>query len=278
MSLLGVLFFAAALALAFVPAPRLRRWLAIAGGAWALWLIALQAFVIGAWCKLCLVADPSAIAYAVLVVAGARTLVPAPRRLLPIAPAVGAIIAALGMWTQAPPAVAPSAPPGTPESVARAQAPGAVTVVEFVDFECPFCRAMQARLERALAQTTAPVRVVRKMVPLPQHPGAAPAALAYCCAERQGRGEEMARALFAAAPAELTVEGCAAIAERIGCDLARYRADLEVAQQQVASDLRDADQAGVQALPTLFIGGERVTGASASAEDLAAMIDRAPRS
>jgi protein-disulfide isomerase/uncharacterized membrane protein len=277
MSVLGVGFFTAALALAFVPAPRLRRWLALAGGAWALWLIALQAFAIGAWCKLCLVADPSALVHAVLVVAGARTLAPAPRRLLPLVPATFAIVAALGLWTQAPPPVAPSAP-GTPESISRAQTPGAVTIVEFVDFECPFCRAMQARLERALARTTVPVRVVRKMVPLPQHPGAAPAALAYCCAERQGRGEEMARALFAAAPADLTPEGCAAIAERIGCDLDRYRADLAAAHEQVASDLRDAEQAGVQALPTLFIGAERITGASASAEDLAAMIDRAPRS
>ena len=278
MSVLGVLFYAAALALAFVPAPRLRRWLAIAGGAWAVWLIALQAFVIEAWCKLCLVADPAAIVHAILVVAGAATLAPAARRLLPIAPAVLAIVAVLAVWTEAPPAVRPSAPPGTPASVARAQVPDAVTVVEFVDFECPFCRAMQGRLDQAIAQTRAPVRIVRKMVPLPQHPGAAPAALAYCCAEAQGRGEEMARALFAAPPGELTEEGCASIAERVGCDLARYRADLAAAAQRVASDLADAERAGVQALPTLFIGGERITGASASSEQLAEMIARAPRS
>jgi predicted DsbA family dithiol-disulfide isomerase len=158
--------------------------------------------------------------------------------------------------------------------VARAQAPGAVTVVEFVDFECPFCRAMQARLEQAVAQTTAPVRIVRKMVPLPQHPGAAPAALAYCCAELQGRGEEMAKALFAAPPGELTPEGCASIAERVGCDLARYQADMPAAARRVASDLQDAGQAGVQALPTLFIGGERITGASASTEQLTSLLKR----
>src|SRR5437762_4666248 len=83
MSVLGVAFYAAALALAFASAPRLRRWLALAGGAWAVWLIALQAFVIEAWCKLCMVADPAAIAHAVLVLAGARALAPAPRRLWP---------------------------------------------------------------------------------------------------------------------------------------------------------------------------------------------------
>jgi protein-disulfide isomerase len=285
MSMLGVGFFSAALVLAFVSAPRLRRALALAGGAWAVWLIALQALVIGAWCKLCLIADPAAIVHAALVVAGARTLAHAPRRLALLAPgvaaAVAAIAVALGAWTQAPTAVAPSAQagtPGVPEAVARAQAPDAVTIVEFVDFECPFCRAMQARLDQAIAQAGAPVRVVRKMVPLPQHPGAAPAALAYCCAEAQGKGDAMARALFAARPEELTPEGCAAIAARVGCDPGRYQADLAAAEQRVASDLRDARAAGVRGLPTMFIGGERITGASASADELAALIARAPRS
>jgi uncharacterized membrane protein/predicted DsbA family dithiol-disulfide isomerase len=305
MSLLGVLFFAAALALAFVHAPRLRRGLAIAGGAWALWLIALQAFAIGAWCKLCLVADSAALVHAALVLAGARAfslsaartrdarsassraaspvrspdvLAASPRLLLPLAPAVAAVVALLGRWTEAPPAADPSASQHTPESVTRAQAPGAVTIVEFLDFECPFCRAMQARLDRAIAQTSTPVRVVRKMVPLPQHRGAGPAALAYCCAEAQGLGDEMARALFAASPDELTPEGCEAIAVRIGCDLTRYRADMAAAAERVAADLRDAAQAGVRGLPTIFIGAERIHGASASVAELAAMIDRAPRS
>jgi protein-disulfide isomerase len=292
MSVLGVGFFTAALVLAFVPAPRLRRYLALAGGAWALWLIGLQAFAIGAWCKLCLVADPSAIVHAICVVAGARTLAAAPRRILPLAPAVAAIVAVLAVWTAAPAppgepvavagsAVAAGAAGGAgalPASVAAEQRSDAVTIVEFVDFECPFCRRMQARLESALAQAQSPVHVVRKMVPLPQHRGARPAALAYCCAERQGRGEAMAKALFAAPADELTPEGCEAIAARVGCDLDRYRADLAGAEAQVTRDLDEARAAGVHALPTLFVGPERVTGASASTEQLAAMIDRAPRS
>lgn len=293
MSLLGVLFFAAALALAFVRAPRLRRWLALAGGAWALFLIGLQAFAIGAWCKLCLVADPAAIVHAALVLAGARAfslsprsssvrspdvLAASPRLLLSLAPAVVAVVALLGAWTEAPPAADPSASQTTPESVTRAQAPGAVTIVEFVDFECPYCRAMQARLDQAIAQTSTPVRVVRKMVPLPNHPGAGPAALAYCCAEAQGLGDEMARALFAASPDELTPEGCEAIAARIGCDLTRYRADMAAAAERVAADLRDAERAGVRGLPTIFIGAERINGASASVAELTAMIERAARS
>lgn len=278
MSVLGVGFFSAALVLAFVQAPRLRRWMAVAGGAWAVWLIGLQAFAIGAWCKLCLVADPAAIIYALCVLAGAGTVATAPRWLLPLAPAVGGVVAALGAWTAAPPAVDPAAPAGTPEVVSRAQAQDAVTIVEFVDFECPHCRKMQERLDSALGQTQTPVKIVRKMVPLPNHPGAGPAARAYCCAEAQGLGEEMAKALFAAAPEELTPEGCEAIAARIGCDMGRYRADMAGTAQRLERDLADAKQAGVRALPTLFIGAERINGASASVEQLVSMIDRAPRS
>jgi protein-disulfide isomerase len=198
-------------------------------------------------------------------------------------PALGAFVAILAMWTAAPsleaPAVADPAHPGAlPASVASAQQAGVVTVVEFVDFECPFCREMQSRLERAMAHTSTPVRVVRKMVPLPQHPGARPAALAYCCADAQGRGEEMAKALFSAPTEELTAEGCEAIARRIGCDLDRYRADMPAAEQRLARDLEDAEAAGVRALPTVFVGSERINGAAASAEELTAMIDRTPRS
>ena len=58
---LGIAFSAAAAALVFVDAPRLRRVLAIAGAAVAMALIGVQALAIGAWCKLCLIADPAAI-------------------------------------------------------------------------------------------------------------------------------------------------------------------------------------------------------------------------
>lgn len=74
MPVIGVAFYLAALVLGFVDAPKLRRALAIAGAVWAVLLIVLQAFVIGAWCKLCLVADPAAIGYALSVLAGATTL------------------------------------------------------------------------------------------------------------------------------------------------------------------------------------------------------------
>jgi protein-disulfide isomerase len=276
MPILGVGFFAAALVLSFVEAPRLRRALAILGAAWALLLIGVQAFAIGAWCKLCLIADPAAIAYAIAVLAGATAVRFSMGRALATVPATAAVLVGLALWQRsAPPPPPPPASDGIPAFVKQAQVRGAATVVEVVDFECPFCRRMQDRLTQAIAQTRAPVRVVRKMLPLRIHDHAMPAALAYCCADAQGKGEAMAAALFAAPPEELSSEGCEKLAASVGCDLERYRRDLPRAEARIAAEMAEVRAAGVHSLPTLFIAGERIVGASKTADELTALLEHA---
>jgi protein-disulfide isomerase/uncharacterized membrane protein len=300
MPVIGVAFYLAALALCFIDAPRLRRALALSGAAWAVLLIVLQATVIDAWCKLCLIADPAAIGYAAAVLAGATTLRFTVARGLATLPAVLASVALLALWSHPgsagpsdpvarggedrslPPAQVPgtgSGPeagaPATPAFVAAAQVPGAATVVEVVDFECPFCRRMQDRLATALTQVQSPVRVVRKMLPLRIHPHAMPAALAYCCADAQGKGEAMAAALFAASPDDLTPEGCEKLAASVGCDLERYRRELPGAEARVAAEAAEVRAAGIRSLPTLFIGSERIVGAGKSTEELTALLEHA---
>jgi protein-disulfide isomerase len=277
MPVLGIAFFCAALALGFVDVPRLRRALAITGAVWAAALIAVQVFAIGAWCKLCLIADPAALGYAVVVLAGAGTLRLSAARGVAAASAVVAAIAGLALWTRAEPPAPPPPSGGAPAFVQTAQAPGVATLVEVVDFECPFCRRMQTELSAALAQARVPVRLVRKMLPLPNHRHAMPAALAYCCADAQGKGDAMADALFAAPPDQLTPEGCETLAAGVGCDLERYRRDLPAAKARVATEMAEVRAAGVHALPTLFVGTERIEGAGASAAELTALIDRAAR-
>jgi len=220
--------------------------LAIAGTAWAVLLIILQGVVIGAWCKLCMIADPAALGYAIAVLAGATALRFTPVRGFVTLPALLATVGILALWTGNFPAAgaqgvepAPATAPGIPAFVAQAQVPGTATVVEVVDFECPFCRRMQDRLVSAIAQVRHPVRVVRKMMPLKIHPHAMPAALAYCCADAQGKGDEMAAALFAAKPDDLTPEGCEKIAASVGCDLERYRRDLPQSEARVAAEMKD---------------------------------------
>jgi len=291
MPVLGVAFYLAALVLGFLEAPRLRRALAIAGAAGAVLLIAVQGLVIGAWCKLCLVADPAAIGYAIAVLAGATTLRFTIARGIATLPGLLASVGLLALWaspassegepprTAEPAQVAGTGPssgePALPAFVAAAQVPGTATVVEVVDFECPFCRRMQDQLASALAQVRSPVKVVRKMLPLRMHPHAKAAALAYCCADAQGKGDAMAAALFAAPPDDLTPEGCEKLAASVGCDVERYRSDLPGAETRVAAEAAEVRAAGIRSLPTLFIGGERIVGDSKSAEALTAMIEHA---
>ena len=272
MPALGIAFFVTMIALCFVHRPIVRVALAATGAAWAVALIGLQAFVIHAWCKLCMIADPAAIVSGIAIIAGARTL--RARWLAPAVPLVGATVLALSLFAHKGPEPMPA---GTPAFVVKAQQPGVVTVVELLDFECPFCRRLAPNLAEALAKAHVPVRVVRKMVPLPMHPHALPAALAWCCAAAQGKGDAMADALFAAPPDELTTEGCEKIAAQVGCDLDRYRRDLPAMVGVVAADMLDARAGDVHSLPTVFVGPQRVVGANHSPADLIAMIERAAR-
>jgi protein-disulfide isomerase len=272
MSLAGVVFFAAMAVLAFVPAPRVRLAAAIAGAAWALFLIGLQAFEIGAWCKLCMVADPAAIAHAACVIAGAGVVAVAWRPIAASAASVAALVLALGLlFGRSGP---PPLPESTPASVVREQRPDLVTIVEFLDFECPFCRQMQYKLEEALAATPHKVRIVRKMLPFHEHPHAFGAAIMWCCADLQGKGEEMAHELMRTPPEMLTKGSMEAIAKQIGCDMARFERDLQPAFERVKADVKDAVEAGINALPTLYLGGEAIVG-SASTDDLLEAIARA---
>ncbi|HEY6175800.1 MAG TPA: vitamin K epoxide reductase family protein, partial [Kofleriaceae bacterium] len=183
MPALGVAFFAAAIGLGFVEAPRLRRTLAVLGALGAVLLIGVQAFAIGAWCKLCLVADVAALGHAIAVLSGVRSLRLSIGRAGAAMSGLAAAVAGLALWTRAPVPEAPPPSSNLPGFVETAQVPGVATVVEVVDFECPFCRRMQERLVNAVAHVQAPVRVVRKMLPLKIHPHSMPAALAYCCAD-----------------------------------------------------------------------------------------------
>src|SRR5262249_42283463 len=100
---------------------------------------------------------------------------------------------------------------------------GKVTVVDFVDYECPFCRMTHVALAPLLAANESRVRVVRKNVPLRMHPHAMDAARAACCGERLGKGDAMADALFTAPTDELTVDGCEKIAAALGLPLEGFR-------------------------------------------------------
>ena len=274
MPVLGIAFFTATGVLGFIERPRLRLALGLVGGAFALGLIVLQGVVIGAWCKLCLVADPSAIVQAIAIAAGAAAIKPT-WRASAVVPGVMLVVLGLGLWThQEDPPAKP-----TPACVLKEQQPGVVTIVEFVDFECPFCRALDKKLTEALGKTQKPVRFVRKMIPLPAHPHAVPAAMAYCSAEAQGHGDAMAKALFTAPPEDLTPAGCEKLAVDLGCDVTKYRETFASAElrARVEADMADARAADLEGFPTIFIGTQKFEGSDHSTEKLLAAIEKAAR-
>jgi protein-disulfide isomerase len=174
----------------------------------------------------------------------------------------------------------PAQPPAPTPEVIRDEIvrtpPGKLTVVDFVDFECPYCRMTHAALEPLLEARAGQVRVVRRQVPLPMHPHAHDAARAACCGEEQGKGEAMTNALFSAPVEELTPEGCEKLARSAGLSIDPYRACVAdpKTDQRIEADRATFRAAGGYALPTIWIGVQELVGAQ-PADALQKVIDAA---
>lgn len=289
----GVLFFSSMLGLSLMGArERARRLLAALGllGVLAgVSFLAIQALVIHHWCRFCVVVDLSSIVTGALAMSLRMDVraadEPARPRLIPSFVVTGAALAALllplgfGLSRPTNRPIGPNTPTiaPLPEVIARLQQRDVATIVEFVDFECPFCRRQQEALAPVVASYGSRVRVIRKNVPLSFHQHARGAARAACCAEEQGRGEAVASALFRAE--DLTPEGCERVVREARVELEAYRACLASQRPEAAleRDMNDARAAEVAGLPTLFVGRERYEGLT-DATTLRASIERALRS
>jgi predicted DsbA family dithiol-disulfide isomerase len=165
-----------------------------------------------------------------------------------------------------------------PDPIAEAMqaAGGKVSIVDFADFECPFCRMTHAELSPVLERRKDKVHVVRKHVPLRIHAHALDAARAGCCGENLGKGEEMANALFEAPPEELTPEGCEKLAAAHGLDVQKFRACIQdpATQARIDKDKETFRAVKGHGLPTLWVDGTKLEGAQ-SAEELAVSLDAA---
>lgn len=273
---LGVLFFAVALILLLWPARRALLVWATGGALAALTFLGIQLFVLKTFCIYCGVADMSAL----LVLALALLTPSLPRRRAAPLVAVGAAAAGAlvtpAVITRARPRVEAAADAGFPEAIAREQRPGTATIVEFVDFECPFCRRLHGTIEGLVKEYGDRVRVVRKQHPLAMHQNARTAALAACCAEEEGAGDRMAEALFTAPPEDLTADGCARLAAGAGVEPEKFAGCMasERPAAKIAADAADARAAGIgQEAPIFYVGRTRFRGAQRP-EIIRAAIDR----
>jgi protein-disulfide isomerase len=136
-----------------------------------------------------------------------------------------------------------------------------ITLVEFSDFQCPYCATAVGEIANVLKAYPTSVKLIFKQFPLETHPQAAFAAAASLAAQRQGKFWQMHDALFAHRNdlSRASIEG---IAKGLGLDMTRFGTDVastEV-QEQVIRDVQDGDQAGVQGTPTVFINGQRYNG------------------
>lgn len=269
----GILYFAVALALSL--SPRAPRWLALwsVGGALAaLGFLGVQHFLLGTLCPYCVVADFSALLGGVLLW-GRRA--PAARPLglglSGVAALLAVLVPVLGWRAPETPQEEPLAASSLPEPLAREQRPGTVAVIAFVEPGCAVCASTDSRLREVAARYEGKVRVVRKL--LGGIGAGRAAAQALCCAQQLGAGDEMAAALFSGPlPEEGALEELAA---SLGLEASLYRECLELrAAEQLAQDAADARELGVENLPVLWIGGERVEG-HLSAEALEGCVSRA---
>jgi protein-disulfide isomerase len=140
--------------------------------------------------------------------------------------------------------------------------PGAtLTLVEYLDFECPFSARARATVAEVREHVGPALRVVVRHLPLSRHPHAELAAVAAEAAGRQGRFWEMHDELFAHQD-HLEFEDLAAYAQALGLDLERFVEDLEDPglAARVRDDMASAEASGVRSTPTFFVGGTRVEG------------------
>ncbi|MDB4969849.1 MAG: oxidoreductase, partial [Myxococcales bacterium] len=137
-----------------------------------------------------------------------------------------------------------------------------VTIVEWADFECPFCGRLTASLEALLGAHADDLRIVYKQFPLPNHPHAQLAAEASLAAHAQGRFWQLQRALFAHQTA-LDRPSLDKYAAEAGLDMARFRSDLDGHKyaRAVAGEVAEGQRIGVTGTPSFFIDGRFHEGA-----------------
>jgi protein-disulfide isomerase len=162
---------------------------------------------------------------------------------------------------------------GDPGSPVGWNLDGDVTIVEFFDYRCPYCRAVAPRLAE-LKKEDRGIRYVYKEWPIlgPVSKVAARAALA---AWKQGRYEEFHEALMTY-PGQLTEKGVFKTAERLGLDVGRLREDMESPEvaQSLARTKELASALGITGTPAFVIGDALVPGA-VSLDQLKSYVRRA---
>ncbi len=137
-----------------------------------------------------------------------------------------------------------------------------VTIVEFSDFQCPFCGRVEPTVAQVLKEYPNDVRLAFKQLPLPFHNNAHGAAEAALAAKAQGKFWEMHGKMFANQTklARADLEG---YAQEIGLNMTQFKADLDGGKwkSKVDSELAEGNKIGARGTPSFFINGKPFVGA-----------------
>jgi protein-disulfide isomerase len=137
-----------------------------------------------------------------------------------------------------------------------------VTVIEFSDFQCPFCESAFPTVQQVLSTYGDRIQFVYRHYPLANHPRARPAAEAAACAQEQGKFWEFHDRLFGnqqlLGDADLKQH-----AKDVGMDTSQFNACYESKKYtaEVDADIRAGDEAGVSGTPAFYINGRMLSGA-----------------
>ncbi|MDE2580722.1 MAG: DsbA family protein [Rhodospirillales bacterium] len=148
----------------------------------------------------------------------------------------------------------------TPADPVDGNAHGAVTVVEFFDVRCPYCRAMNPTVDALLKQDPN-VRWVFKDLPI-LGPASMLGSRALLAAQKQG-GYLKLRAALMAAPPDITEATIKTAATKLGLDWARLKRDMDdpAVKARLAANLKLAQTLGIDGTPALVIGHQIIPGA-----------------
>ncbi len=148
------------------------------------------------------------------------------------------------------------------DSAVNGSAAALVTLVEFSDYQCPFCSRANATVKQLQTEYGEKLRVVMKHNPLPSHPRAMPAAQAVLAAQRQDKFWPLHEKLFENNKA-LEDGDLERYAEQAGLNVAKFKEDLALpsSREAIARDQALAQKLGATGTPAFFINGRKLTGA-----------------
>ncbi len=138
-----------------------------------------------------------------------------------------------------------------------------ITIVEFVDFNCPFCQRGNNVVNELLKKYPGKIKLVSKNLPLPFHPEAQMNAEAALCAHDQGKFHEFRAEIFGASWGKKSKDDMKAIAKQLSLNETTFAACLDGGNMKARADEDKAmaGQNGASGTPTFFINGKMIVGA-----------------